>query len=285
MCSLPTLDRLRMRGEIRIGFQRHTPPFSYATREQWPIGYSVALATEGTDALALRLGAPLRMLPVEVTSSTRTARLISGEIDIECGSTTITEARQRQVAFSRPIFHTAHRLALKARRSLSSPHTLRVTGITGSTSHRALLDASGGRCTPHFVGRPSIGEAFDAFVEDDEIDGIVADEVILAGLMRRAHQGGLVLAGERLGSEHYGFMMRHADHAFHDAVNHALGAVLQAPDFARRYARWFDRPLPGLGFSLGLDFERQLPHLTRPGPESAAGSLQTPPTRHPRGST
>lgn len=285
MCSLPTLERLRLRGEIRIGFQRHTPPFSYATPQQWPIGYSVALATEVTGALAARLGTTLRMLPVEVTSATRTDRLISGDIDIECGSTTITEERQRHVAFSRPIFHTAHRIALKAERSVSSQRTIRITGITGSTSHRALLDASVAGCTPHFVGHPSIGEAFSAFLEDGEIDGIVADEVILAGLVLRSPQGGLTFTKARLGSEHYGFMMRHADRAFHEAVNHALGAVLQAPDFVSRHARWFDRPLPGLGFSLGLDFEHQLARLTRAGPESAAGQQRIPPNRHPRGST
>lgn len=284
MFAPTTLDRMHSSGEIRIGFQRHTPPFSYATPEDWPVGYSVALATEMTDALAFRIGTPLRIHPVEITSATRTDRLLSGAIDIECGSTTITQARQRHVAFSRPVFHTAHRVALKPGRSLSNPHASRVTGITGSTSHHALLESYGGRCEPHFVGLPSIGEAFDAFLNDDEIDGIVADEVILAGLMLRSRQGGLTLADARLGGECYGFMMRPADRAFHEAVNDALDAVLQAPDFARRYARWFDRPLPGLGFSLNLDFQRQLPLLVRPIPESAAGQLRITPTRQPRGS-
>lgn len=281
MRSAPTLEYLRLRGEIRMGFQRHTPPFSYTTQEQWPIGYSVALATEVADALAARLGTPLRIQAVEVTSTTRTELLISGAIDIECGSTTITEERQRHVAFSRPIFHTAHRVALKAERSLSGTRAIRVTGITGSTSHRALLDESAPGCAPHFVGRPSIGEAFDAFLEDGQIDGIVADEVILAGLMLHSRQGGVTLTEERFGGEHYGFMMRPGDRTFHEAVDHALGTVLEAPDFVRRYAPWFDRPLPGLGFSLGLDFDRQLPHLIRPEPELAAGQLCITPISHP----
>lgn len=286
MFAPATLDRLRSSGEIRIGFQRHTPPFSYATPEAWPVGYSVALATGMTDALALRIGTPLRIHPVEVTSATRTDRLVSGEIDIECGSTTITQARQRHVAFSRPIFHTAHRVALKPGRSFSNLHASRVTGIAGSTSHRELLESCGARCMPHFVGQSSIGEAFDAFLNDDEIDGIVADEVILAGLMLRSRHGAFTLADARLGGECYGFMMPHGDRAFHEAVNDALDAMLRAPDFVRRYARWFDRPLPGLGFSLNLDFQRQLPHLVRPSHESAAaGQLRITPTRHPRGNT
>lgn len=285
MRSDPTLERLRQRGEIRVGFQRHTPPFSYMAQEQWPIGYSVSLAIEVVDALAMRLGVPLRMRVVEVTSTTRTDMLISGAIDMECGSTTITEARQRHVAFSRPIFHTAHRVALKAGRSLSGARAIRVTGITGSTSHLALLCASAPGCAPHFVGHPSIGAAFDAFLSDGQIDGIVADEVILAGLMLRSRQRGITLAEERYGGEHYGFMMRPGDRALHDTVNQALGAVLQAPEFARRYAPWFNGPLPGLGFSLGLDFTRQLPHLMRPEPKLATEQLHITPIPPLRAST
>lgn len=257
-----SLERLRRRGEIRIGFQRHTPPFSYETADGgWPIGYSVMLAKEVVLAIASHLGSPLRIHPVEVTSSTRTALLSSEAIDIECGSTTITEERKRFVAFSRPIFHTSHRIALKAGCSLSTTCPVRITGISGSTSHQVLLNGVSPECTLHFVGYPSIGEAFEAFLHDPHIDSIVADEVILAGLMRRAPLGGAMLVEERLGGESYGFMMRLEEQALHHAVNRALGVVLEASDFAHRYAPWFDSPLPGLGFSLGLDFSRQLEHL------------------------
>lgn len=259
-----TLEHVRLRGAIRIGFQRHTPPFSYATKEHWPVGYSVALATDVVDALAARLNTPLRIQPVEVTSATRTRMLLNDSIDIECGSTTITAARRQKVAFSRPIFHTAHRVALKAGRSLSGGQALCITGITGSTSQLALLDAGTPGCAPEFVGRPSIGDAFGTFLENEQVDGIVADEVILASLMLRAPRNGVTLADVRLGGEHYGFMMRLGDLAFHEAVDRALAVVMRSDDFAQRYACWFERPLPGLGASLGLDFGRQLPHLVRP---------------------
>lgn len=273
----PLMKRLASSGEIRIGFQRHTPPFSYAAAHApWPSGYSVALATEAMAVLALSIGVPLRIHPVEVTSTTRTDMLLQGEIDIECGSTTITAERNRQVAFSRPIFHTAHRVALKAGRSLQYAHPIRVTGIGESTSHHALLKAFATFAPDralNFVGHQSIGDAFDAFVQYDDIDAIVADEVILAGLLSGSGPRGIRMVEQRIGGEHYGFMMRLSDAAFRHAVDHALSTVLDAPGFVRSYAVWFDRPLPGLGFSLGLDFGQQRRYLTRSGGVPAPGPL------------
>ena len=277
MLADPLMERLVSSGEIRIGFQRHTPPFSYAAAHSpWPSGYSVALATEVISVLASSIGVPLRIHPVEVTSTTRTDMLLRGEIDIECGSTTITEERKRHVAFSRPIFHTVHRVALKAVRSLLDACPICVTGISESTSHRALLEVAATFApdrTLNFVGRASIGEAFDAFLKDDDIDAIVADEVILAGLLSGSGSRGITMFEPRIGGEDYGFMMRLGDTAFRRAVDHALSAVLDAPGFVRSYSVWFDRPLPGLGFSLGLDFGQQGRHLTGSGGIPAPGGL------------
>jgi len=273
----PLMERILSSGEIRIGFQRHTPPFSYAAANApWPSGYCVALASEAMDVLACSLGVPLRIHPVEVTSTTRTGMLLQGEIDIECGSTTITAERQRRVAFSRPIFHTAHRVALKAGRSLHDAHPIHVTGIGESTSHRALLDASrtfAPTRVMRFAGRPSIGEAFDAFLHDDDIDAIVADEVILAGLLSGAGASGVTMVEPRIGGEYYGFMMRLCDTAFQQAIDRALSAVMDAPGFVQSYASWFERPLAGLGFSLGLNFRLQRKHLIQPADASAPGTL------------
>ena len=206
----------------------------------------------------------LRIRPIEVTSSTRTDLLKNHIIDIECGSTTITEERKRKFAFSRPIFHTSHRIALKKGRSLESTGLIHITGIKESTSHGALLGKIEPKRNLHFIGYSSIGEAFDAFLYDSCIDGIVADEVILAGLLGRLPLDAMVLAEERLGGEYYGFMMRHEDRSLCQAVDRALGDILEAPDFVHHYAPWFDNTLPGLGFSIGLGFSRQLEHLISP---------------------
>lgn len=258
------LDELLRRGEIRVGFQRHTPPFSYATGTGFrPIGYSVDLARQVVAALGRELGCELQIRPVEVTSSSREVLLASGEIDMECGSTTITKERRQRCAFSRPIFHTSHRIALKIHGHRPTRAT-RITGITGSTSHAALLAETAPDLAFEFSGRSSIGEAFDAFCSDLEIDGMVADEVILASLLRQSPTIEATVLDQRLGGEHYGFLMRMNDRALTAAVDRALGELIDSTSFLRQFSPWFDSVLPDIGFSLGLNLSEQFQHITTP---------------------
>lgn len=279
------LDELRRRGEIRVGFQRHTPPFSYATGTGFrPIGYSVDLARQVVETLGQELGCELRIRPVEVTSSSREGLLAAGEIDMECGSTTITEDRRQRCAFSRPIFHTSHRIVLKKHWLHWPTRAARITGITGSTSHAALLGETAPDPAFEFSGRSSIGEAFDAFCSDPEIEGMVADEVILASLLRQSPTIEATVLDQRLGGEHYGFLMRLNDRALTDAVDRALGALIDSASFLRQFSPWFDSALPDIGFSLGLDLSEQLQHIATPA-AGHSGKLPDQSSIHSQGST
>ncbi|MEV0255081.1 transporter substrate-binding domain-containing protein [Streptomyces sp. NPDC050732] len=237
----------RERGTLRVGFQRHTPPFSYAAPDTAgtafePVGYSVDLARlvlarvfDGTPS------AP-SLEAVEVTSATREGLLIEGRIDIECGSTTITEDRLRRHAFSRPIFRTSHRVAVK---SGARTGPLRVVGIQGSTSQAALESAPDPGFAFTFTGVPSIGAALDAFLDDPLIDAMVADEVILRTLLRgdRARDD-ISLLDVRLGEESYGFMMRKDDQEFVRAVDAALADVFASDTYPKLLDTWFADELP-----------------------------------------
>ena len=264
------LDRLLEHRRLRVGFQRHTPPFSYASPDgRWPLGYSVALAQDVVAHLSRRLGVELEVQPVEVTSSTRVDLLERDLIDIECGSTTITEERRRRVSFSRPIFRTAHRLARRTPPAPGSTAPGAVAGIEGSTSHQAFALAHPGGEGGRFKGFPSIGQAFHAFQHDTAVDGLVADEVILAGLLQGLPSAEGLSIGPALGGECYGFVMRLQDLTLQQLVDDALDALFQAPDFPARYTPWFEQALPGLGYGLGLDASRLLADLA---PQRAAPS-------------
>lgn len=239
---------------IRVGLQRNTPPFSYSpTGDFRPVGYSVDLARlvfarifDGADQVPA-------LEAVEVTSSTREGKLAEGRIDIECGSTTITEARQARHAFSRPIFRTSHRIVLKAGKDPSPSTMLRVVGIQGSTSQAALESAADLGFAYAFVGVPSIGAAWDAFLGDGDVDAMVADEVILRTLL---HGGSaredVRLLDTRLGGEFYGFMMRTEDQEFVRAVDRALEEVLDSSEYRELLRSWFFEEIPGLGFGLEM---------------------------------
>lgn len=232
------------RGTLRVGFQRNTPPFSYAPGPAFePIGYSVDLARLVLAKVFDGTRQPPPLEAVEVTSTTREGLLAEGRIDIECGSTTITEARLRRCAFSRPIFRTSHRIAVK-QGATAGTGTRRVVGIQGSTSQAALEGAPDPGFAFTFVGVPSIGSAFDAFLDDPLVDAIVADEVILRTLLRGDRvPGDVSLLDVRLGEEGYGFMMRKDDPEFVRAVDAALADVLASDVHPKLLDTWFaDEP-------------------------------------------
>ncbi|WP_306321421.1 MULTISPECIES: transporter substrate-binding domain-containing protein [unclassified Streptomyces] len=242
---------------IRVGFQRSTPPFSYATAapdERFePIGYSVDVARMTLSKVFGGAHATPPWEAVEVTSATREALLAEGRIDIECGSTTITRERLTRCAFSRPIFRTSHRIAVKPG-ALAAASAVKVVGIRGSTS-QAALESSGGVGFPYtFVGVDSIGAARDAFLADPGIGAMVADEVILRSLLGGGEtRSGASLLDVRLGGECYGFMMRRRDREFLRAVDAALEQVLTSDEYPEILSAWFVDSLPGLGFGLGMD--------------------------------
>jgi glutamate/aspartate transport system substrate-binding protein len=262
MPTTSVLDDIYRRGVVRIGFQRHTPPFSYATGSGFtPIGYSVDLARHVVAGIARRATMALKIQAVEVTSSTREAMLQSGEVDLECGSTTITDERSLRMVFSRPIFHTAHRVAVKVGHPRIAGAGLCITGINGSTSHFALQQNADAFASMSFSGYRSIGEAFDAFQKKSWIDAIVADEVILAALLRQPPILDARLLDVRLGGEYYGFMMRQGDPEFAVAVNHEIDLALGSASFQTLHSAWFSCALPGLEFDLGMTISDELQRI------------------------
>jgi glutamate/aspartate transport system substrate-binding protein len=248
-----TLEKLAKRGVIRVGYQSHTPPFSYSIGPDFdPLGYSVFLAEKVCQYLSQSMATKVTIEPVEITSSTREQVLLDGAIDIECGSTTVTESRRKKVAFSQPIFETSHRVAIKNSTRLDSQCKLKVTGIVGSTSFEALNSAPSLGFSFDFFGQDSIRKALISFFEDPFIDGIVADEIILVSYKEHVKSLGGFILEQRLGSDFYGFMLRKTDSDLLGAVNIALANIMTSPSFLEEISPWFTEPLEKIGVSIDL---------------------------------
>jgi glutamate/aspartate transport system substrate-binding protein len=251
---------------IRVGFQRRTAPFSFSRSGGFfPAGYSVDLAMDVIRDLERLETEPLRFEAVEVTSSTREELLASGEIDIECGSTTITPRRLERFAFTRAIYETTQRIAVKSVGHQKSVTERRIVGIRGSSSHEAIISVPTARLgfTPRFVGVSSIGEALDAFREDDAIDAIVADDIILRSALSQSAIPEATLLEVPLGQERYGFMLRREDHALLRSVDGALGRILGSDRHIRSLKTWFADEPRDLGYSFAVDAPATSSHAPR----------------------
>lgn len=262
------LSKMKERGVIHVGFQRHTPPFSYSYEESFKsCGYSVDLCHRVIAAVSQKLEfGEVKVCPVEVNSSNRLAFLEQGLIDMECGSTTNTTQRQQLSLFSHSIFFTAHRILLKdsnVSTHLNVPQALTITGIENSTSYCSLMGWTRPDWSFNFVGCPTIFSAFERFQEDPVIDAIVADEVILKSLLFQSKATDLSFLSDSLGGEPYGFMIRKGDHSFKTEVDGQLAKLFQSNDFESLYSKWFMEALPGLEFNLDMPMSAPMRNLIR----------------------
>src|ERR1700757_2361352 len=110
-----TLDTIRGRGAILIGYRTDAAPVSSPRSDGKPQGYAIDLCDRIADGVKATLNLPkLQVRYVPVTAENRISRLQSGAIDIECGTTTRTISRQAQVDFTLFTFLSGTELLVKA---------------------------------------------------------------------------------------------------------------------------------------------------------------------------
>lgn len=193
-----TLARVRAEGVLRLGVRRASEPFSFRDGRGGFKGYSVELCGAIADTIAALPGMPpLRVEFVEVNSANRIPRLLMGEIDIECGSTSITDARREHVAFSRPIFVVGigaavtdpcltRLLHVAARPELAELGIALTAGTTAVKAVRVLEERHGVRFTRHLTADHD--ESFRLLLAG-RVAAFVHDDVLLANLIGRANRG------------------------------------------------------------------------------------------------
>jgi glutamate/aspartate transport system substrate-binding protein len=100
-----TLKKIKETGAITIGHRESSIPFSYLDDKQQPVGYAMDLCMKVVDAVKADLKLPnLKVNLQPVTSANRIPLMQNGTIDMECGSTTNSVERQKQVAFGPTYF-------------------------------------------------------------------------------------------------------------------------------------------------------------------------------------
>jgi glutamate/aspartate transport system substrate-binding protein len=138
----PTLRRIAETGTINLGHRESSVPFSYYDQRRQVVGYSHELMLRVVEAVRQELRLPaLTQRLVPVTPQNRIPLVQNGTVDIECGSTSNTAARQQQVAFSTSIFVVSTRLLVHRNAGIHDFPDLagkRVVVTAGTTSERLL---------------------------------------------------------------------------------------------------------------------------------------------------
>lgn len=239
-----TLKKIKTTGVLAIGYRASAPPFSFPGPDKRPVGYSIDLCKLVAGAVQKQLGLDsLKLDWKTVTAENRMELVEKGEVDIECGTTTITLSRHERVEFSLMTFVDGGSLLTKSGtniRTLADLADKRIAVIPNTTTEKALAEFLKKEfITPKIVNVKDHLEGLTA-VDKGLADCFASDRGILIGLVVTSKDpDSFKLANVLFSYEPYGLMMRRNDPAFRLAVNKALAEVYRSGDIVPIYDRWF----------------------------------------------
>ena len=262
-----TLKKVHDSGTVSIGYRESSIPFSYLNARGEPIGYSIDLGRAIVDAMSSELnGQTLIIKFVPVTSESRIGAVKSGEVDLECGSTTNNTERQKEVAFSPIMFVAGTKLLVKREspiqsfRDLNGKSVVVTAGTTNEQAMRRLAEQFGIKI--NLVVAKDHEESYQQLATG-KVDAFAGDDILLYGFIAEHKAGNdLAVVGDFLSYDPYGIMFRKDDLELADLVNRVFREMAQSRDLEYTYDRWFLKKLPS-GETLNLPMSAQLDEIFR----------------------
>jgi ABC-type amino acid transport substrate-binding protein len=219
-------------------------PFSFAEDRKID-GFSIDLCKRVVNSIERQLNvAGLKIKWVPVTSQSRFDAVSKGQADMECGASTITLTRMKQVDFSSVIFVETTGLLVKAAsgmRSLSDMSGKTIAVIAGTTNERAINAQLKRRLISATVAPFKSRDEALAALEEGRADAFASDKLLLVGAATGAKDPkALALLPEDLSFEPYGIVVPRGDAAFRLAVNTGLARLCSSGEIVEVFRRWFE---------------------------------------------
>jgi glutamate/aspartate transport system substrate-binding protein len=262
-----TLKKVKDSGAITLGYRESSLPFSYLNKRQQPIGYSIDLCREVVEEVSNELdGMEIKIIFAPVTPANRLQKVASGEVDIECGSTTGNVQRRKDVAFS-PIFFVAGTKLMVPKsstigsyRDLAGKTAVVTAGTTNEVALRALSEKQ--KLAITIITAPDHAQSM-ATLASGKADAFATDDVLLYGFIATDKKAsGMKVVGEYLSYDPYGLVYRRDDPGFAAVVERAFARMASERRLAELYNKWFLRRLP-TGETLNLPISPQLEEVFR----------------------
>ena len=263
-----TLAKIKSSGAITLGVRESSGALAYTLGDGKYVGFHTEMAERIARDLQKKLGlSKLEIKYQPVTSQNRIPLLINGTIDLECGSTTNNEARQKQVAFAPTTFVTNVRMAVKKNSHIASLTQLAgkaVATTTGTTSVQLLRahEKARGVDFRELYGK----DHADSFLllETDRAVAFVMDDNLLAGLIASSKSpADYAIVGEVLSIEPIAIMLRRDDPEFKKLVDDTIRGLMASGEVERLYQRWFMSPIPPRQTSLNFPMSELLRELLK----------------------
>ncbi|MDR6214282.1 transporter substrate-binding domain-containing protein [Paracidovorax wautersii] len=251
-----TLAKIKASGSITEGV-RESSGLSYTLGDGKYTGFHYDVCAKVIADVQKHLGlAKLETKYQPVTSQNRIPLVQNGTVDIECGSTTNNQARQKDVAFAVTTYVEEVRIAVKANSGIAGIKDLNgktIATTTGTTSVQTLRKnkRAEGLTFKEVFGK----DHSDSFLllESGRADAFIMDGSILASNIAKSKApADFKIVGEVLSVEPIAIMIRKDDAAFKKVVDDSIKAMMKSGDMAKLYDKWFLQPIPPANVKIGL---------------------------------
>jgi glutamate/aspartate transport system substrate-binding protein len=252
-----TLEKIKEVGKIAFGYRQASIPFAYLGDDQRPTGLSLDLCSAVADRIRSELRRPeLQTEYVPVDASNRIPLLQNGTIDVECGSTTNTAERQKQVSFSVTTYVASPRWLVSAASPITDLNGLEGQAIVVTQGSLNLVIAG------KIIGEQKLNARI--FQAKDHAESILMlrtgraaawfeDDILVAGLVANSSDPkAFRMLPAAYAPTYYGLMTRREDPEFKALVDSVIREKMASGEFNRLYVKWFQSPIPPKGQNLQL---------------------------------
>ena len=247
------LDRISQTKTIKVAYRTDAAPFS-SSKDNEPVGYTIDICKIVIASLERRLNIQgLKTEWVQVTTQTRLDAIVNGSADMECGATTVTLGRMKQVDFSSLVFVQSTGLITKTTSGIKSARDLigkKVAVISGTTNEQAI-NAVNEKVQLKITVLPvkDRSEGISA-LESGAVDAFAGDKILLAAAQYQNAQE-LVMLPDDLSIEPYAIVLPQGDWNFRIAVNAGLADMYRSGAIIPIYHKW----LSSVGLEPGMLLE------------------------------
>jgi len=238
------LKRIAETKTINIGVRADALPFSFMMAGGTPEGFMIDLCQRVVRSLASQLKlSELNVSWVLVTVQSRFDVVAKGSADMECGASTITLSRMKQVDFSSVTFVESTGLMVRAAagmRSISDLAGRKIAVVRGTSNERAVAAQIKRRQLNTTLVPVGSGDEALAALESGKADAFASDRLLLVGAVAKAKDPrALALLPDQLSIEPYGIVLPRGDAALRLAVNTALAQIYGGGEIDEIVRRWF----------------------------------------------
>src|SRR5262249_55408033 len=153
-----------------------------------------------------------------------------GKADMECGSSTMTLGRMKEVDFSNIIFVQSTAIAVKREsniRSFADMAGMKIAVVSGTTNAQAVTDQIRQSQLLAFTKPVKDRDEGIAVLQAGQADGLASDRLMLVGA-QMLHPGQFVILPDDLSVEPYAIALPRGDWALRLAVNTGLAETFRS---------------------------------------------------------